>query len=165
MILHLSLDLPEDGSYIKIVRLLSTTLLNYMKVTVDDVHDIEFVIGELCSNVTRHSHSTAGRFQVSVDYYPGRVEIEVKDSGGGFSFKDVQPVGTIRKDASGGVRYGGFGLHLVEIMSDHLEFARTEPQGTTVRAEKVLRYITEKDRCEALALDNMDAGGMLKFSA
>jgi anti-sigma regulatory factor (Ser/Thr protein kinase) len=164
MILHLALDLPEDGQYIKIVRLLSTTLLSYMKVTDDDVQDVEFVIGELCSNVTRHSHSSEGRFLVSVDYFPEMVVIEVKDNGGGFSFRDVKPVGTVRVDEEGNERYGGFGLYLVKKMSDHLEFTRTEPMGTTVRAEKQLHYFTNKDRDDAAAMNRMQGGGLLKIS-
>lgn len=163
MILHLALDLPEDGQYVKIVRLLSTTLLTYMKVTDEDVQDIEFVIGELCSNVTRHSHSSLGRFHVSLNYFPDRFVVEVLDNGGGFSFKDVKPVGSIRTDAEGVERFGGFGLYLVEKMSDQLVFARTEPHGTTVRAEKQLHYTSAKDLCDARAMENMHAGAVLKI--
>lgn len=153
MILNLTLDLPEDGSYIKIARLLSRTLLDYLCVTKQDVQDVEFVIGELCANVTRHSHSTEGRFQITMEYYADRIGISVQDNGGGFSFKDVLPVGSFRPDTDGRERIGGFGLHLVEVMADHLEFRRTEPQGTTVRAEKRLHYETDQDERDAIELD------------
>jgi hypothetical protein len=93
MILHLSLDLPEDGLYIKIVRLLSSTMLGYMKVIEEDIQDIEFVIGELCSNVTRHSHSVNGRFVVSVDFFPDKFVVEVKDNGGGCQTGGLRPRG------------------------------------------------------------------------
>jgi len=132
-----------------------------MKVVDEDVQDIEFVIGELCSNVTRHAHSGAGRFQVTVDYFHDKVVIEVKDSGGGFSFRDVKPVGSIRSDDCGGERFGGFGLYLVEKMSDHVEFNRTEPSGTTVKAEKLLHYISEDDLSDARALNGMSGSSML----
>jgi anti-sigma regulatory factor (Ser/Thr protein kinase) len=134
-----------------------------MKVTDEDVQDVEFVIGELCSNVTRHSHSVDGRFGVSVDYFPDKVVVEVKDNGGGFSFRDVKPVGSIRTDSIGTERYGGFGLFLVEKMSDQLAFTKTEPSGTTVRAEKQLHYETVKDRCDADAMNTMHGGGLLKI--
>jgi anti-sigma regulatory factor (Ser/Thr protein kinase) len=136
-----------------------------MKVIEEDIQDIEFVIGELCSNVTRHSHSVNGRFVVSVDFFPDKFVVEVKDNGGGFSFKDVKPVGSVREDFGGAERYGGFGLFLVEMMADHLEFARTEPTGTTVRAEKMLHYVTLKDRCDADAMNSMHGGGVLKISS
>jgi anti-sigma regulatory factor (Ser/Thr protein kinase) len=162
MILHLSLNLPEDGQYIKIVRLLSTTLLDYMQVVEQDVQEIEFVIGELCSNVTRHANSIDGRFHVAVDYFPDKICIEVKDRGGGFSLENIKPVGTVRDDVDGTQRIGGFGLFLVEKMSDHLEFEQTEPTGTTVRAVKILHYTTEKNRDDAIELNDMRSGGSLK---
>jgi anti-sigma regulatory factor (Ser/Thr protein kinase) len=135
-----------------------------MKVVEEDVQDVEFVIGELCSNVTRHSHSVDGRFQVSIDYFPDKIVLEVKDNGGGFSFKDVKPVGSIRTDAVGAERYGGFGLFLVQKMADQLDFTKTEPSGTTVRAEKLLHYVTNKDRVDANAMNGIQVGGLLKIT-
>lgn len=50
--------------------------------------------------------------------------------------------GTIRADFGGGERIGGYGMTLIQGLSDRLEFHRTDPHGTTVRAEKKVRYRT-----------------------
>jgi anti-sigma regulatory factor (Ser/Thr protein kinase) len=58
MILNLSLNLPTDAAYIGIVRVISTTLMAYLGVAADKVADAAVVIGEICSNVVRHAHTT-----------------------------------------------------------------------------------------------------------
>ena len=157
MILKLSVDLPQDQSYIRIIRLLGRTLLEHLKVVDKDVDDIEVVVGELCANVIRHSKSVEGRFHVMLEYAADRVGVVVEDKGQGFSFKDVPEVGTRRADFGGGERLGGFGLQMVEARADRLEFHRTDPHGTTVRAEKRLHYQTAAAARAAEKLS--DAGG------
>lgn len=142
MILNLALDLPDDGTYLRIARRIGSTLLDALGVTQQDIDDIEFVVGELCTNVIRHAKSSDGRFRVNLGYCADKLTITVKDHGVGFSFKDVLPVGAPRPDSNGTVRIGGFGLALVERLSDHVEFRRTDHSGTTVTAEKDLHYNT-----------------------
>ena len=57
MILRLSLDLPEDATYIRTTRLLSRCLLVDMKVNQTIIDDVETIVAELCSNVVRHAQS------------------------------------------------------------------------------------------------------------
>ncbi|MGI4791286.1 MAG: ATP-binding protein [Janthinobacterium lividum] len=144
MILKLSLDLPDDGSYVPLTRQFGRGLLEYLKVVHEDIGDVETIVTELVSNVIRHAQSAEGRFQVLLEYYADRVVIMVVDTGQGFTFRDVPEVGSTRKDVEGGERLGGFGLPLLELMSDRLEFFRSDPHGTTVRAEKHLRYETQE---------------------
>ncbi len=165
MILKLLLDLPEHQSYVRITRLLGRTLLEYLGVIVKDIDDIEMVVGELCANVVRHSRSSDRRFQMTLEYYADRISIVVEDRGTGFSFKDVPEVGTRRADFEGADRIGGFGLELVRLLSDHLEFHRTDPQGTTVRAEKRLNYITQAAADEAVHLSKSGGGGQVVMGA
>ena len=161
MILKLSLDLPEHQSYIRITRLLGRTLLEYLGVVQKDIDDIEVVVGELCANVVRHSRSSDGRFQMTLEYHADHIAVLVEDRGEGFSFKDVPAVGSMRADFAGADRIGGFGLELVRLLSDHLEFQRTDPQGTTVRAEKRLHYMTQSAADEAMQLNDSDGGGVV----
>ncbi len=140
MILNVSLDLPSDGSYLRIARHVGRTLLEDMGVVADDIDDIEFVVGELCSNVIRHAQTTDGRFHITLEYFAEKVVVTVQDQGVGFSFKDVPAVGTVRPDRDGGERIGGFGLDLVRHLADRLEFMRSDHVGTTVVAEKRLHY-------------------------
>ncbi len=153
MILNLSLNLPGDDGSLRIARRVGSCLLEALNVTEQDVSDIEFVVGELCSNVIRHAQVSSGRFNVVLEYRADKVIIRVKDTGVGFSFKDVQAVGTERPDRDGQTRLGGFGLDMVRLMSDHLEFYRSDDHGTTVEAVKTLHYKDAANAAEAGLLD------------
>ncbi len=160
MILNVSLDLPGDGAFLRIARRLGRGLLEDLNVTDDDVSDIEFVVGELCSNVIRHAQVSNGRFKVILEYHADKVVILVKDTGIGFSFKDVQAVGTERPDTNGQTRVGGFGLDMVRLISDHLEFHRSDDHGTTVEAVKALHYKTAANALEAEHMDRVDGASL-----
>ena len=156
MILRLSLELPEDLSYVRITRTLGRALLEHLQADRADIDDIEMLVGELCGNVIRHAQSVSGRFCVVLEYHNDHVLLMVKDKGQGFAFKDVPAVGTTRADFNGQMRIGGFGLKLVEGLADHLEFRRSDPQGTTVYAEKKLHYRTEDAAVAAAHLNEGD---------
>ena len=158
MILRLSLDLPEDLTYVRTTRLLSRTLLEDMKVNKSDIEDIETIVAELCTNVVRHAKSKETHFLVTLEYYKPQVVITVTDAGEGFTPKDVAPVGSVRADFEGGERLGGWGMALIEGLTDKLDFTATDPRGTTVRAEKNLHYETKGDAQEAAERDT-DSGG------
>ena len=158
MILRLSLDLPEDERYIGTARLLSRALLNDIKVTAPIIDDVENIVGELCSNVIRHAESKATHFLVTIEYYEPKVVIMVKDTGKGFVVEDVRPVGALRPDGSGGERIGGFGMSLLEGLADKLDLTDTDPQGTTVRVEKNLRYESQRDVDKAKSMDSSGGG-------
>ena len=157
MILRLSLELPEDLAYIKITRILGRALLEHLQAEPTDIADVEILVGELCSNVLRHARSHDDRFHVTLEYFSDHVSITVEDRGKGFSFKDVPLAGTSRADFGGGERIGGYGMTLIQSLSDRLEFHRTDPHGTTVCAEKKLRYCSE-DAAEAAARLNQAEG-------
>ncbi len=159
MILKVSLDLPGDGTYLRIARRVGHTLLEDMGVVDRDIADIEFIVGELCSNVVRHAQTLDdGRFMVILEYHADKVVVVVEDKGVGLPFKDVREVGSARLDLDGSERLGGFGLELVRKMADQIEFQRSDPQGTTVTAEKALHYNTPRDAQEAERLDQSQGG-------
>jgi len=158
MILRLSLDLPEDTTYIRTTRLLSRCLLEDIKVNRDTIADVELIVTELCSNVIRHAQSKETHFLVTLEYYKPQMVITVKDTGRGFAQEDVLPVGTARSDVDGGERYGGYGMSLLEGLSDKVDFTETDPHGTTVRVEKNLHYETQEDADEATARDKNKGG-------
>lgn len=158
MILNVSLDLPEDGAYLRIARRLGRTLLEDLGAVGADIDDVEFVVGELCTNVIRHAKSSEGRFLITLEYYAHKVTVTVEDKGAGFSFKDVAEVGTSRPDLDGATRLGGFGLDLVRQLADHLEFHRTDSSGMAVRAEMGLHYKTQAGAQQAADLDRTGGG-------
>ncbi len=145
MILKLSLHLPEEEAFIRTTRLLSRATLDDLRVVKADIDDVETIVGELCSNAIRHSHSAGAHYTVGLEYFSSRVIVTVADEGCGFDPAKVATPGTSRPDGHGGSRVGGFGLSLLEGLSDKLDFISTEPRGTTVRAQKNLHYETKRD--------------------
>lgn len=133
-----ALDLPEDESNVRMARRMGRLLLEEQAVPERVIDDIELVLGELCTNVIRHARSHAGQFQVALEYLSDRVVITVADRGQGFSTNDVPAPGSVRSDGCGRNRIGGFGLPIVERLSDKLDFRSADPQGTVVRVEKRL---------------------------
>lgn len=158
MILRLSLDLPEDSTYIRTTRLLSRCLLQDIKVNRQTIEDVELIVTELCSNVIRHAQSKETHFLITLEYYKPQVVITVKDAGDGFSQEGVAPVGSERTDFGGGERLGGWGMLLLEGVSDKVDYTETDPHGTTVRVEKTLHYETQGDANEAAERDTMGGG-------
>lgn len=159
MILKVSLDLPDDGTYLRLARRIGHTLLDDMGVVEQDIADIEFIVGELCTNVVRHAQTLdQGRFLVTLEYHADKVAIIVEDKGAGLPFKDVREVGSPRLDLDGSERLGGFGLNLVGKMADHIEFRRSDPHGTTVFAEKALHYKTESEARVAEQMEQASGG-------
>jgi len=159
MILKVSLDLPGDGTYLRIARRVGHTLLEEMGVVDLDIADIEFIVGELCTNVVRHAQTQKdSRFTVMLEYHADRVLIIVEDKGVGFPVSDAREIGSPRPDRDGTERLGGFGLSLIKQMADHIEFRRSDPHGTIVTAEKTLHYKTSADARDAKRLDQTGGG-------
>jgi len=158
MILMLTLDLPGEFSHLRVARKVCRTVMEDFGVVVKDIDDVEFVLGELSSNVVRHARSSNGRFRVEMEYYADRIAINVIDTGIGFSFKDVLPPGELRRDSDGNQRIGGFGLELCRKLSDHIEFHPLDHNGTSVRAVKQLTYVSNDRGNEAIALDRSTPG-------
>jgi anti-sigma regulatory factor (Ser/Thr protein kinase) len=153
MILQLSLSLPDDQSYIRTTRLLSRTLIEDIQVIKADIDDVETIVGELCSNVVRHACLKSLHYKVVLEFYEPRVVITVSDEGRGFDVEDVSEIGAPRRGLDGSERLGGFGLLLLEGLSDKIDFTETDLHGTTVRVEKKLHYQTQAAADEAADID------------
>jgi anti-sigma regulatory factor (Ser/Thr protein kinase) len=134
--IRLSLELPEDVAHVSMVRRVSREVLVSYHASSQDVDDIEVLVGELVTNAVRHAH--ASRYRVILDLLDDRVVVSVVDDGVGFAREQVPPPGTSRLDAAGEERIGGWGLPLIEMLADNVQFLPNDPHGTTVRAEKRL---------------------------
>ena len=147
MILRLSLELPEDLAYIKITRILGRALLEHLQVDTTDINDVEILVGELCSNVLRHAQSHDELVPCRAWNTSATTSASWSRTGGRVSrSKTFRRPGRARADFGGGERIGGYGMTLIQKLSDHLEFRRTDPHGTTVCAEKKLHYRTDDCR-------------------
>ncbi|MEO7718872.1 MAG: ATP-binding protein [Capsulimonas sp.] len=153
MILKLSLDLPEEIEYIRLTRVLGKSTLECMNVILTDIEDVETILSELTSNVVRHAHSIDGRYGLVLEYYATKLVIIVKDKGRGFSAADESKKPEERKGLHGEVRLGGYGLKIVQGLSDRLQFTQSDRNGTTVRAVKLLSYNSSDDAAFANKLN------------
>ncbi len=142
MVLRLALELPEERAFVRTTRQLGRTFLEELGVVTEDVDEIELIIGELCTNVIRHAHSAEHCFQVLLEFSAEQVVVEVADKGAGFLPEGIAPPGTERADFPdmGHPRVGGYGLRIVELLTDRLEFHAKAGDGTRIRAEKRLHF-------------------------
>ncbi len=103
------------------------------RVTASVLEDAGLVVSELVANSVRHSGvSGAGVVAVGVRLTDGGVRIEVEDPGRG---------GAVAARAPDLNRGGGFGLHVVQAISERWGFERGAVDGTRVWAQ--LARVTE----------------------
>ena len=130
------LELPEDPTSPSLARLIGRNLLQHRAATPQDIDDIEILVGELCTNVTRHAVSSEGFFRITLEHDGDRVTLIVEDHGLGLDMQHVPPVGALRSDGIEGERHGGFGLPLIHYLADAVRFETRTPRGTSAYVEK-----------------------------
>ncbi|MDQ2798409.1 MAG: ATP-binding protein [Armatimonadota bacterium] len=143
MKVRIALDVPEDHAYVRMIRQIGRTLLEEHQASAEDIDELELIVGELCSNVTRHAHSESGCYHVALEHHGDHIVVLVIDQGQGFDRHHLPAVGSPLRDEDGTLRHGGFGLHLLDRITDRMDIRHSEPKGMTVRAEKWLRRTTE----------------------
>jgi len=125
---YISLFLPEALKHLSMVRRVSREMLDSFGVSLQDIDDIESLVGELTTNAARHARSSF--YRVEVELSETQAVVTVSDHGIGFQRSLLPgPEG----------RYRGWGLPLVERLADRVEFLPSLPHGVIVRAEKLLR--------------------------
>lgn len=117
------ITLPGFSSMVPVARMAVRNLL----CGCPRVDDAELIVSELATNAVRHSTSRGGQFELSLDVYPGRLRIEVRD-GGPFGYPPPAPLAAPpfpvppwttlyeedqQRDRSAEVEAYGFGLALV----------------------------------------------------
>jgi anti-sigma regulatory factor (Ser/Thr protein kinase) len=106
----------------------------------------QLLVSELVTNSVRHSGMPGAELIVSVDLMPGMVRLDVEDPGRGGTVAPHRP------DSQAG---GGFGLNLVQALSERWGMERVAEGGTRVWAQLARAPLTEpscaEDRREAIA--------------
>ena len=142
--MKITLEVPEGHRFVPMVREIARTLLKHYDASTTDIDGVEVILGELCSNVTKHAQSEVGCYLVTLEHHGDHAVVIVTDTGPGLNRDQVAEVGTARADEDGSERFGGFGLQIVESLADQVEYGKTDPQGTTVRAK--MRWTPEAHR-------------------
>jgi anti-sigma regulatory factor (Ser/Thr protein kinase) len=140
MRLLVSLNLPDDLALIPMLRRVSREVLLSCQVDVQDIDDLELLVGELATNAARHSR--VPQYRVDIELFDGFAVVTVTDTGRGFERQALPPPGTIRpgdgtlaEDGEEG-RIGGWGLPLVERLADEVEYLPANPHGTVIRVTR-----------------------------
>ena len=103
----------EPSSVPTVRRAVQEALGSFASVGVMD--DMRLLASEVASNAVRHARTPIGsEFELVVDLTGARVRVEVIDGGVGF---DV-PAPTGPHDVEPGAGVGGYGLYLVDTLSD-----------------------------------------------
>ena len=115
-----SVELPVEAEAAAIAREVVADALVEVPVPEDRVEDLRLLTSEIVTNAVRHAglarEDTIG---VAVEVSERRVRVEVADEGPGFDPSDLPDPPP--------ERVGGWGLHLVEQLSDRWGVIRNEP--------------------------------------
>jgi len=100
----------------------------------EEVRDVVVAVSEACSNAHRYGYEGRmdGKIDLEIALSPDRAEIRVRDYGRGFD-----PERYRAPDLSRPLE-GGYGIHLMKGLTDHLEHRAME-EGTLVLMTKVRR--------------------------
>jgi anti-sigma regulatory factor (Ser/Thr protein kinase) len=100
---------------------------------VEDIDDVELILGELCANVVRHAYDyQGGRYSVETSLEGLDLCLAVSDNGRGFDAADV----------SGPPQFteaGGMGFFLMDRFSDRIHFRAVPNGGSAIVAHRTLR--------------------------
>jgi serine/threonine-protein kinase RsbW len=124
-------------------------LLEHNQIVVEDIDDVELIVGELCANVIRHAYDHAsGRYAVEAALDGAELCISVSDSGRGFDSAALpeEPQFTAA---------GGMGFFLMNRFSDRMRFHAVDGGGSAIVAHRSLRAAPRE---EYLATKTQRAG-------
>lgn len=100
----------------------------------EEVRDVVVAVSEACSNAHRYGYdgSMDGKIDLEIELNADRAEIRIRDYGRGFDPEKY------RAPDLGRPREGGYGIHLMKGLTDHLEH-RVMEEGTLVLMTKLRR--------------------------
>jgi serine/threonine-protein kinase RsbW len=130
MQVDVTLALPHDAASVPLARHVVAGALLAAGVTPDCVDEVEVAISEACTNVVVHAAS-AGRYDVRINISDEQVNMDVVDTGVGFSSPPVE------KDEHS---EGGRGLTLMTALTDRAVFDSVTGGGGSVHLSKQLRW-------------------------
>lgn len=110
------LTFPAKPEYISLCRLALAGLTRFRPLEDETLADLKLAITEAASNSVRHAYDGAGGVvEVLYSLEPGRLVVEVTDSGEGFEPPEERARG------DGDLSEGGLGIAIIRAIADELE--------------------------------------------
>ncbi|HLU49618.1 MAG TPA: ATP-binding protein [Planctomycetota bacterium] len=126
------ITIPADRTRLAEIRSAVRALCKHHGVSPKTTRRIVLAIDEAVANVMEHSGASAdSRIDVLVDLGPSVIVASIRDRGRRFD-----PTGLRKTLPDACRRTRGFGLHLIRLVTDHMEYQRTD-DGTNVLTLRV----------------------------
>lgn len=129
---YVTLSVPSDPRYLRIVRDFLSSLLDELDFAPRDRMEVVLAVNEAYANVIQHCYrgDTTQRVDLTVSILPQILTIEMQDYGGGMDLACVKP-----RDLDE-VRPGGIGTYLMRAIMDEVTYDVSSGTGTVLRMRK-----------------------------
>ncbi|MDO8586650.1 MAG: ATP-binding protein [Armatimonadota bacterium] len=125
-------QLPAEAGRIADFRKMLRSYLGLRKVCEEDIHNVQMILGEACTNVVRHAYSSPDRtYQVKMRRAPGKLILEVTDEGVGFDC--ANPKSRCLENSC------GMGLVIIKQLANRADIESRFGLGTRLRIEYALQ--------------------------
>ena len=128
------LEIPAQADFLDVARMVVTTAAAIEPTFPDDrISDLRLAVSEACTNAIEAQALNAAndRIVIRCDLAEDRVEVEVRDRGGGFDPGNLDELPSAT-DPTRLQHERGLGISLMRTVTDETEF-RAESGGTSVR--------------------------------
>lgn len=128
---RISLTLPTKSEYVSVARLTASVMANNMGFDIESIEDIKVAVGEACNNAVLHG-AGEDEFSISFIVENSEIEIEVHDSGNGFSIEAYNEPDLLNPGEN------GLGIFIMKSLMDDVTVNSEVGKGTKIRMIKKL---------------------------
>jgi serine/threonine-protein kinase RsbW len=129
------LSIPARAEYITLGRLALTALARLHDLSDEVVGDLKLALTEACTNSVRHAYEDGqGAVEIVYELQPGRLAVEVRDEGPGFT----PPTRELGQGDDEELSEGGLGIAIIRALTDEFELVDTDGGGSHLRFVKYL---------------------------
>jgi serine/threonine-protein kinase RsbW len=142
----LQITTPVDGAYIKHIVSMVADLARQVGFADVELEKIKMAVGEACSNVVEHAYAPGQKKfleqrnpEIRLDLRREKdcLIIEINDHGQRFDFSNYRPTDLDDSIASGAT--GGFGIPIMRLFMDEVQYSSNDKTGNTLRLVKYLK--------------------------
>ena len=135
--LTVTVHIPGRLDFLRVARQAVADLCAQAHAPVTWSSQLEMAVDEACANIIEHSYHHADNnpgIQISLTYFPDRIEVEIQDTGAGFAFDHAHPISPDRYIEEG--RSRGLGLHIIRSFVDQATYRHGTAAGNSLRLVK-----------------------------